>query len=149
LAATDEAGEFVGLAQYEVLVEARAACLWYLAVVSERRCQGLGAAIYQEVVRRLGSLDLQALLIEVELPDHAASPESVELAQRRIGFYRRQGAGLLGGIHYLQSVGPHQPPVPMHLMVHRFAPLGPAEAFAVAKVVFGEDLTQTGSLALD
>ncbi len=149
LAATDEAGEFVGLAQYEVMDEARAACLWYFAVVPERRCQGLGAAIYQEVARRLGSLELQAMLIEVERPDHAASPEGAELAQRRIGFYRRQGARLLRGIHYLQSVGPHQPPIPMHLMVHPFAPLDPADAFAVAKVVFGEDLTQTGSLALD
>lgn len=147
LAMVEADGSFVGLALYELLAEASAAALWYLAVTPERRGQGLGGDFYREIVHRLGDLPVRALLYEVEMPAQAEAPR---LARRRIRFYQRHGGKLLRGIHYMQSVGSHQPPIPMHLMVHPLHPpqMAPAEAFDLAARVFGTSVTRVGTLRL-
>lgn len=152
LLAVQREGVFVGLAHYVVVAEQDLVWLWMFAVTPEARNQGVGAAIYGEIVRRLPAGTV-AVLIEVERPDLAHTEAERELAERRIAFYRRQGARLLEGVHYVQSVGPHQPPLPMHVMLHPLQALDAETAFALARAVFvgsggGETITQTGVLSL-
>jgi GNAT superfamily N-acetyltransferase len=141
-------GQFAGLVRYELIPPDQAAVLWYLAVNPALRSQGLGSQIYQEILRRIEPHTYRAMLFEVEIPELQEKDAESELASRRIQFYRRQGALLLGGIHYLQSVGWHQPLTPMHLMVHPIQPLSPQEAFDLCKRVFEDTLAQTGELTL-
>ena len=147
LLAVQREGVFVGLAHYVVVAEHNLAWLWMFAVTPEARNQGLGAAIYADVVRRLPAGTV-AMLIEVERPDLAHTDAERRLAERRIAFYRRQGARLLEGVHYVQSVGPHQPPLPMHVMIHPLQPLDAGTAFRLAHAVFDDAVTQTGALSL-
>ncbi|MBN2394523.1 MAG: GNAT family N-acetyltransferase [Anaerolineae bacterium] len=151
LLAVQRESVFVGLAHYVVIAEQKLVWLWMFAVTPEARNHGIGAAMYEEIVRRLPDWTI-AILIEVERPDLAQTEAERELAERRIAFYRRQGALLLEGVHYVQSVGPHQPPLPMHVMVHPLVPLDAETAFRLACAVFGdsaggESITQIGSLA--
>ena len=166
LAALADNASFAGLARYQVVPDLGAAYLWYLATAPELRSQGVGTKFYQEIVRRVTGPAVRALVIEVEIPARASGGEGVAaaaenstvsaeralaeraLAQRRITFYRRQGARLLEGIHYLQSVGRHQAPIPMHLMFHAFGALDAAQAFALARSLWGEQVRQVGELRL-
>jgi GNAT superfamily N-acetyltransferase len=165
LAALAGNATFAGLARYQVLPDLGVAYLWYLATAPEVRNQGVGTKFYQEIVRRARGpavqAAMQAMVIEVEIPAQpgggegasaAAENPAVEaeraLAQRRIAFYRRQGARLLEGIHYLQTVGRHQAPVPMHVMFHAFAALDAGQAFALARSLWGEQVNQVGELRL-
>lgn len=137
-------GELVGMMMYETKAEQGAAVLWYVAVRPAERGKGLGGLLYQELIRRLERAAFEALLFEVEIPrgKHAAE------ARRRIAFYRRQGASLLEGIHYLQDVGWRQPPTRMHLMVHPLWPLDPGQAYELAERAFGPAVKQRGRLRL-
>lgn len=146
LAALDEQGEFVGLLCYQVRADTRVALFWYLATLPELRGGGIGAACYGEVVRRSQQDGAALMLLEVELPEESAD---ADLARRRIEFYRRQGAKLLLGVRYMQSVGEHAPPIPMNMMIHPFESITPTQAFEAAKSYFEDDLQQVGELALD
>jgi GNAT superfamily N-acetyltransferase len=143
---------FVGLAHYVTVEEQHLAWLWMFAVTPGARNRGIGTAIYQDIVRRL-PVGTIAVLIEVERPDLAHTEAERRLAERRIAFYRRQGARLLEGVHYVQSVGPHQPPLPMHVMFHPLQALDANKAFELARAVFtgdtgSEAIAQTGVLSL-
>lgn len=148
LAAVDPAGRFKGMAAYQHVPQQSAALLWYLAIVEAERGRGHGTWFYHEAVERLDPSCL-ALFLEVEIPDLAGSAEAHRLAERRIGFYRRLGARALRGIHYLQYVGDHVPPIPMHLMVHPLQPLEATQAFELASAMFGPYVKQESTLLLD
>jgi ribosomal protein S18 acetylase RimI-like enzyme len=149
LAALDENDNFIGLARYGNIIDCKCAYLWYLAVIPEIRNQGIGAAIYEDLIKRAQADDLKAMLFEVEMPSEAVTPEEVEIAERRIGFYKRMGAKILTGIQYLQTVGPHQPATPMHILVHTFKKVDPEEAFAMGKNIYEDSLTRVGSVELE
>ena len=149
LAALDAPGSLIGLLQYEILPEADAGFLWYLAVQAKERNRGLGTRMYRELWDRLDAETCSALVFEVEIPEHVESQEDRHLAERRIAFYRRQGAKLLGGVRYIQSVGWHQPSVPMHVMVHPRERIDPQAAYDLAKAIFEDSITQVGRLSLD
>jgi GNAT superfamily N-acetyltransferase len=136
-----------GLALWQSLPEIGTAYLWYLAVQPQLRGSGLGAGLYQSI---LGcALQTHRLLIfEVELPELAPDAASRRLRERRIAFYRRQGARALGGVHYLETVGPHLPPVPMLILAQAREALAPQAVFSAGKALFGGLLTQTGELTL-
>jgi len=139
----------VGLAAYDLLALADyAVCsLWYLAVTPEARNHGVGAWLYHAVLARVSS---PVMLIEVEMPEEAADMTQRQFAERRIAFYRRQGARRLLGVRYLQTVGPHQPLTPMFLMWHARCPFSPEEAFHIARSIFGsESVSQIDSLTLE
>ena len=138
----------VGMAMVELFPESQAALLWCLAVTPNERSRGWGGKLYQEILRQVNSTNT-AMLFEVELPEEAHSDQERQLAQRRIEFYRRQGARVLRGVHYRQYVGQHQPPLPMHVMVHPFQSMNPQAAFDLARAVFGDWITQVGTLALE
>jgi GNAT superfamily N-acetyltransferase len=155
LAALDAQRALVGMAWYQVEREAGSAFLWYLAVVPPERGRGLGADLYMEILRRVAP-EARALFFEVEIPAQIGTDEGRRLAARRIGFYRRLGARRLSGIRYLQYVGPHQPPMPMHVMVHPLRPpnagspaADAAALYALAREFWGDWLSQDGDLALD
>jgi ribosomal protein S18 acetylase RimI-like enzyme len=145
LASVGPEGDLVGMADYQSFPAQRVAYLWYLAVRPDRRGAGLGSEIYRAVFARLPS-EVCALLLEVEKPLLAPGAIERRLASRRIAFYRRLGAQILEGIRYMQSVGTHQPPLPMHLMVHLRAPFGPEQAFAAAREICGDLIQRTGTL---
>jgi len=110
LAAIDEQGALFGIIQYQFNRQLSVALLWYFAVNRELRNKGLGSQMYRELCAQLTSGGIRALIFEVEIPEDAESKEGRQLAERRIAFYRRLGAKLLTGVHYLQYVGWHQPP---------------------------------------
>lgn len=151
LACVNERGDFKALVHYESFPDRMAAVLWYFAVEPEARSQGIGSAAYSLLLRRLQieQPDIRSLFFEVEDPNACESLEQKHHAQRRIAFYRRNGAAQLTGIHYLQSVG-WQPPLQMCLLVHRYAAMQAEEALALAQHLFnGEKLAQDGVLALE
>ena len=149
LAALNAHRAVIGLLQYEILAETDAAFLWYMALQAKERNKGLGTRMYSELWDRLDVEACRDLVFEVEIPELAESYEDRRLAERRITFYRRQGAQLLGGVQYIQSVGWHQPPIPMHVMVHRRDRKSPQDAYNLAKAVFGDSITQVGRLSLE
>jgi GNAT superfamily N-acetyltransferase len=142
LAAVDGERHLVGLAFYEFQLNVNWVTLWYIAIDAAQRSQGYGSQVYQEIVRRSKGEDCDGILFEVEIPENAGSFETRLLAERRIQFYQRNGAKLLSGIHYLQSVGIHQPLTPMHLMFHPLKNLDAQDAFQIAKDIFGDLLTK-------
>ncbi len=143
----DPQGTLSGMAAYQMFPLWKVGFLWYIAIAPAARGKGLGSAYYRLIVEDVfRSADL--LLFEVEIPDHCEEPERRRNAERRIEFYQRNGAALLTGIHYLQSVGSHVPPTPMHVMIHPRQTLTGEEAYAVARKLFGESILQTGPLSL-
>lgn len=149
VAALSNDGSLIGMAEYAINYELAAGVLWYLAVSERRRGLGTGSEFYIEIARRVQADLPHALgvVFEVERPDHCGSTSEAELAERRIRFYQRNGAFLLGGIEYIQSTG-WQPGVPMHLMVHPFAHMTPQAAFQLCGAVFGASVTRAGDLTL-
>lgn len=131
-------GQLAGLASYATRPDVGAAHLQYLATVPELRSQGIGAALYGEVVRRVRAdcPSARGMVIEVESP-REVSTEDPEMALRRIGFYKRQGARVLSGIEYWQSVPGHRA-IRMCLMVHAFGEMSPAEGLELAQAVLGD-----------
>jgi GNAT superfamily N-acetyltransferase len=144
LAALDELQELIGMAYYELFINPKAGLLWYLAISPDRRGSGLGTQFYQEIAQRVQAAGCQMLIFEVEKPELLSTDEEQSIACRRIQFYQRQGARLLRGIDYNQVVGAHQPPTPMHLMVHLFNNLPANEVFSVASRIFGVQLQRAG-----
>ena len=134
----------IGMTMFSASSDSPAAFLWYVAVDPNRRDGGFGTLIYQEILKRVSTPSRQALVYEVEIPDgHDVN------AQRRIRFYQRQGAYLLKGIRYMQHVGWHQPPIPMHVMIHPFQSMDAQQAFNLAKEVFEDSMEQVGTLELE
>jgi hypothetical protein len=138
----------VGFAYAEVYGSQHTAYLMYLAIRGDRRGQGLGAVVYQQVREELFNRKYcDVLLFEVEKPEIMLreSPDASRTAQRRICWYERQGARLLEGIHYVQSVG-WQPPLEMRLMFHSRTPVSPEQAFSTAAALLGDGVKQAGRL---
>lgn len=126
---------------------AQAAFLWYFAIEPQMRGQGLGAQLFQRLLERIDPR-VRALIFDLEDPAQMETPERVKQAERRIAFYRRLGARVLGGISYVQTVGPHQPPLLLLLMVHPIQEISPREAFELARQEFGDEiLKQVGKLS--
>jgi ribosomal protein S18 acetylase RimI-like enzyme len=147
LAALD-AKTLIGMAMYELFLSSCVALLWCLAIAPDERSRGWGGQLYEKILEQLNRTNA-AMLIEVEIPEEMHSDQERQLAQRRIEFYRRQGARVLRGVRYMQYVGQHQPPIPMHVMVHPFQPMNPQTAFNLAQAVFGDWITRAGMLALE
>jgi GNAT superfamily N-acetyltransferase len=143
-------GATVAMARYMLAANETAGALWYLAVQPGLRGAGIGAAVYAEVIRRIRAEApaAAAVIFEVESPEHAENAEEAETSARRIRFYQRSGARLLGGVRYTQSVG-WQPPMEMSLMVHPLETLDAAAAYRICSAVFGDSLVQVDVPTLD
>lgn len=146
-----EENVLVGMAQFAVKSEGRVGYAIYLAVDEKRRGSGIGSLFFREIADRMRAEQppLRAMLFEVEDPDHCAS-EGRRFAERRIEFYRRHGARMLTGIHYLQVVPDYPEGVPMKIMVLLFEDVIAEEAFAMAESLFGGNVSRAaGSLGLE
>jgi ribosomal protein S18 acetylase RimI-like enzyme len=153
LCALDDAdGKLVGIGWYDVMSEPECAFLWYLAVDSQLRSQGVGSQFYREIVRRATEQQpgLQAVVYEVEIPELAHDTQEGDFAHRRIEFYRRFGAKLCCNVEYYQSVGNWQPKTKMYIMVH---PLNPekvqeAKILQIIQAVFEDAIQPVENLIL-
>ena len=146
----DGSGQLIGMARFNLPADNQVAALWYLAVQSEVQSQGIGSRFYQAVVehiRQTTGENAEAVVFEVETPPNFVSGKPSD-AERRIAFYRRNGARLLTGIHYVQSVG-WQPPIEMSVMLHPLAPLTPEWAYELARIALGFAVEQIGAIHLD
>jgi len=143
-----DSNPLAGMAVYQIVPKQSIAYLWYIAIYPKVRNQGLGSGYYLEIVANAFELGGKMLFFEVEIPDLAEDEETKSYARRRIAFYQRNGAALLTGVHYMQSVGDHVPCHQMHLMVHAQGLLTADEAFQRMKELLGNDLQQIGPLAL-
>ena len=122
-----------GIALFGYHAPARLGFLSYLAVHSHARGHGRGAWLYHQVLagvvadaRTAGHAPTLGTCFEVERPAEAVTPGDRAMRQRRIGFYRRQGARLLEGLDFTAPpLAPGLAPVPYHLMFHPADP-GPA-----------------------
>jgi GNAT superfamily N-acetyltransferase len=149
LISLDSEDKPTGIARVNRDIENSAACLWYLAVSPNLRGAGIGSWLYNQVIELVTSRGrCDAMEFEVELPERCENEESRLLAQRRIEFYRRQGAKLFGGIHYVQVVD-WQPPIPMGVMVHPFTQMTPDDALILAEKVLGQDIERIGEVTLE
>lgn len=141
--------DLVGMMLYQLLPEAAAVWLWYLAIIPEARNQGIGSFLYRELLGLIDHNQFHVLVFETNIPEDALTEEQRQYDDLRIQFFQRNGAYLLRGIGYLQDVGAHQPRTPMHLMVHPFQSIDARSAFAFCKQVFPEAMSQTGELTLE
>lgn len=149
VAIVDDQGKLVGLQEYTHRPDTRVAQLWYFAVVPEARNSGLGGKCHAAVLERVKDAGARVAFWEVEVPEEMETPEERELATRRIGFYRRQGALMLRGIHHASQAAPHQPLTPYHLLLVPFEPMSAEEAFALAHEAYRGDVTQVGELGME
>ncbi|HEX9017592.1 MAG TPA: hypothetical protein VF806_00290 [Anaerolineaceae bacterium] len=146
LAAVDASSRLVGLMWIRKLLDMPVAFLWYFATVPEVRGLGMGAEFYRWLLRFLQP-DVQALVYDVEDPRLLAAPEKQEIARRRIAFYQRQGARLIGGIRYIASVAPYKPGVEGRLMAHPLVDgLSVQDALALAQPTLGDWITPVGEI---
>lgn len=137
---TDSAGRLTSLLDTYEPPALEAGFLWYLAVIPALRGQGLGARLYRRAFEQMRPA-VKALFFDVEDPREMKTPQDVECAVRRIAFYRRLGARLIGGIRYIQTVGDHQPPITLRLMAHPGAEMSAREAIALASPILGGAIT--------
>lgn len=146
VAILDENDKFIAMAMYQLPSDGPVGVLWYVAVVPDQRSQGWGSKIYNGILSQMNPKIHQALVYEVEIPGQAGSSTD---AERRIHFYKKNGAKLLTGIHYMQSVGWHQPLTPMHIMIHPMQPMDAQTAYMLARTIFEDAMQKTGPLALE
>ncbi len=137
----------LGISMCELIPHLSVAYMWYMAIAKNLQNQGIGSVFYHRLIDRLFE-ENNIVIFEVEIPEKARSEEDQRLARRRIKFYQRNGAMLLGGITYFQEVGDHFPPTQMQIMVHLRSFMTPAEVFTKAKAIFNDAIFQSGSLSL-
>jgi GNAT superfamily N-acetyltransferase len=142
----DNCEKFIGMAMYQLPPTGPAGILWYMAVVDDQRGRGLGSQFYNFILSKLDPEIYKAMIFEVEIPAESVAPSD---AAKRIEFYQKNGAMLLSGISYLQNVGWHQNPIPMHIMIHPFQPMDATLAYDLAHETFGNAIQKTGPLSLD
>jgi GNAT superfamily N-acetyltransferase len=93
--------------------------LRYFVVEEGQRGRGLGGILWQQVTGRLRDLGYTLLVFDVEDPDEPdCGRDEVQIRNRRIGFYLRQGAHLLPVSGYRTPHGSAGDPgwTPMRLM---------------------------------
>lgn len=139
LAETRDDGLFAGFA-HVVLLD-RAVYLLYMAAAASLRGAGVGSSLLAEV-KQMADWREQPMILEVEDPD-TLTGDARNLAERRIGFYRRHGFRVLRGISYLQTVPFYPEGLPMLIMVCPGSREMPADsAVELAEECFGESVTR-------
>lgn len=119
LAALDDTGVFVGMAQWTMNPDFGAAYLGYFAILPDQRSRGLGAQFYRLLFDRVSRCGALLLAFDVEQPERQSNPTACEIATRRIRFYQRQGAGLVKGLEFFYG----DPPMRQYVMIHPIQPL--------------------------
>ena len=139
-------GRPISIGRYDVGTDDRRsgfAYLMYMAVDESAVSRGHGQQMFAEVVRRarVDPARPRILIFEVQRPGVGdADAPGYQNAGRRITFYRRLGAHVLGGVDYIQHV-PGQPGVPMYLMYRQLrSGARSRDALGAAFELFGGDV---------
>jgi GNAT superfamily N-acetyltransferase len=101
--------------------------LKFIAVREDIRGKGYGPILLQDAMEQLRADGVRAtgwpylgLVLEVERPETAENAQDRQLRERRIQFYRRNGARMIEGVDYIAPpVAAGQPSLPFHLMMLR------------------------------
>jgi len=117
-----DAGRVLGFTILFVPPDRGFALLEYMAVASDRRGSGLGAAMFRRTVEQALTPQGVALPVLLEVDsDREASPDQA-LRTRRLHFYRRLGCATIAGLRYLMPLPGTGAAPEMDLMIHRDAP---------------------------
>jgi GNAT superfamily N-acetyltransferase len=132
LRALVEQDEVVGFTLFASYKDYYLGYLKFIAVRADIRGKGYGPLLLQDAIQQLRADGRRAtgwpylgLVLEVERPETAESEEDRQLRERRIQFYRRNGALMFDDVDYVAPpVAPGQPSLPFHLMflraVHKY-----------------------------
>lgn len=120
----------VGFSYFSCYREYYLGFLKFIAVRVDIRGKGYGPILLQDAVQQLRIDGVHAtgwpylgLVFEVERPETAENEADRLLRERRIEFYRRNGARMLEQVDYIAPpVTADQPSLPFHLMVLRAVP---------------------------
>jgi GNAT superfamily N-acetyltransferase len=149
-----EQGEVVGFSYLSTYNQYYLGYLKFIAVRADLRGKRYGPLLLQDALQQLRADGKRAtgwpylgLVLEVERPETADNDQDRRLRERRIQFYRRNGAVMLEGVDYVAPpVASGQPSLPFHLMVLRAVPkygmqrwLGPRAVKALVVEGYGED----------
>lgn len=149
--------EPIGMAFWEVCEitdqsSSRVSYLWYLCIEASLRGRGQGTEAFKHLREAMEQAGCDLLVFEVEIPEEAgpAGSEQRLNAERRISWYRRQGASQLRGVRWVQSVDNGSEPTPMHLMVLplRGTQTDATSAYAAACSALAQDIEIIGALSL-
>ncbi|GIL11737.1 MAG: hypothetical protein BroJett038_04570 [Chloroflexota bacterium] len=130
LRALAEENRVVGFTYFSTYKDYYLGFLKFIAVRQDIRGKGYGPLLLQDAIqqvradgRRATGWPYLGLVLEVERPETAESDQDRQLRERRIQFYRRNGAVMIEGTDYIAPpVALGQPPLPFHLMVLRAVP---------------------------
>jgi len=130
LRALFDRGGVVGFAYFASYAEYYLGFLKFIAVRADIRGKGYGPILLRDALRQVRADGRQmtgwphlGLALEVERPETADNDQDQQIRERRIQFYRRNGAVLLEGIDYVAPpIAPGQPSLPFHLMFLRAVP---------------------------
>jgi GNAT superfamily N-acetyltransferase len=119
-----------GFARFTYFADTRLAFMAYMAIRAEARGQGLGSQLFRRVVDQvtrdaiaMGGPPALGLCWEVERPRDAATSGERNLRERRIRFYLRLGAQLIGQVDFqAPPLRPGLPAIPYHLMFQASSP---------------------------
>ena len=105
-----------GFTKLTPLKESQLFLMEYLAVDRSSRNQGIGGKILEFIKEDLGTSNAVGIILEVEPPDETSGEEK-EIRQRRIWFYRRNGAQMVmdRGAYQMPNLA-NDGSIPMHLM---------------------------------
>ncbi len=144
--AVDE-GQAAGAAFFNYYPQTRMGFIAYLAVHPSRRNGGLGARLYRHLVDCVAAEappnePAAGVVFEVEVPELGKDAAERALRQRRIGFYRRNGALMVPNLDLIAPpLGNGLPEMPYKIMLHPLEgmhlPLGRREIEAVVQTVLG------------
>jgi GNAT superfamily N-acetyltransferase len=120
----------VGFTYFSSYQEYYLGFLKFIAVREDIRGKGYGPILLQDAIEQLRADGVRAtgwpylgLVLEVERPETAENVQDRQLRERRIQFYRRNGAIMIEGVDYIAPpVAAGQPSLPFHLMVLRAVP---------------------------
>lgn len=120
----------VGFTYFSSYKEYYLGFLKFIAVREDIRGKGDGPILLTDAIQQLRADGVRAigwpylgLVFEVERPEITENEQDRQLRDRRIQFYKRNGAVMIEGIDYIAPpVNADQPSLPFHLMVLRAVP---------------------------
>lgn len=120
----------VGFSYFSSYQEYYLGFLKFIAVRADIRGKGYGPILLQDAIQQLRADGVRTtgwpylgLVFEVERPETAENEADRLLRERRMEFYRRNGAKLIEEVDYIAPpVTADQPSLPFHLMVLRAVP---------------------------
>ncbi|MBK9928118.1 MAG: GNAT family N-acetyltransferase [Anaerolineales bacterium] len=104
--------------------------LKFIAVREDIRGKGVGPILLQDAIQQVRADGVWAtgwsylgLVLEVERPEMAENDQDRQIRERRIQFYKRNGAVLIKDLDYIAPpLADDKPSIPFHLMVLRAVP---------------------------